>query len=171
MRWDDLSRFECLETDDGVRLYHGVLNHVQWRRSLRVVRVVASRGRRQAVLFSTDTDLSALSIYRYFKARFQVEFVFRDAKQYTGLSDCQARSEARLAFHFSASLSALTFAKLDARYPQRAPSETHRGHRSQRFSMASLKRRAFNEHLMERISQHLAKGHSLDKSSPDYQEL
>jgi len=37
--------------------------------------------------------------------------------------------------------------------------------------MASLKRRAFNQHLIERISQHLAQGHSLEKSSPDYEEL
>ena len=81
------------------------------------------------------------------------------------------RSQTKLAFHFSASLSALTFAKLNARYQQQAPSESRREHRSRRFSMSSLKRRAFNEHLMERISQHLAKGHSLEKSSPDYQEL
>ena len=39
------------------------------------------------------------------------------------------------------------------------------------FSMASLKRRAFNQHLLERISQYLAQGHSLEKSSPDYQDL
>ena len=26
----------------------------------------------------------------YYKARFQIEFVFRDAKQYTGLLDCQS---------------------------------------------------------------------------------
>jgi IS5 family transposase len=37
--------------------------------------------------------------------------------------------------------------------------------------MASLKRRAFNQHLIERISQHLAPGHSLEKSSPDYEAL
>ena len=168
--WDDLSRFECLETEDGVWLYHHVLNHVQWRRNLRVVLVVDARGRRKAVLFSTDTALPAARLYRYYKARFQVEFVFRDAKQFTGLSDSQARSQAKLAFHFSASLSALTFAKLEARYPATA-SESKDTRESRRFSMASLKRRAFNEHLMARISQPLAKGHSLEKSSPEYQEL
>jgi hypothetical protein len=39
------------------------------------------------------------------------------------------------------------------------------------FSMASLKRRAFNEYLIARISDHLAQGHSLEKSSPAYEEL
>ena len=39
------------------------------------------------------------------------------------------------------------------------------------FSMVSLKRRAFNQHLIERISQYLAKGRSLEKSSPEYEQL
>jgi transposase len=73
------------------------------------------------------------------------------------------RSQAKLNFHFNASLSAVTFAKLDARQ--------HRGDTAPVFSMARLKRRAFNQHLIERIAQHLAKGHSLEKSSPDYEEL
>ena len=168
--WDDLSRFERLETEDGAQLYHGVLNHVQWQRNLRVVGVFDCLGRRKAVLFSTDTDLSALSIYRYYKARFQVELVFRDAKQYTGLGDSQARSQAKLDFHFNATMSTLTFAKLEARYEGSA-SQSNGVSGSLRFSMASLKRRAFNEHLMERISRHLARGHNLEKSSPDYQRL
>jgi hypothetical protein len=37
--------------------------------------------------------------------------------------------------------------------------------------MASLKRRAFNQHLVERICEHLANGQSLEKSSPNYEVL
>ena len=33
--------------------------------------------------------------------RFQIEFLFRDAKQFTGLEDCQARDPVKLAFHFN----------------------------------------------------------------------
>ena len=65
--------------------------------------------------------------------------------------------------HFNASMSALTLGKLEARQQS--------GNAQAGFSMASLKRRAFNQHLLERISQHLAQGHSLEKSSPDYQDL
>jgi hypothetical protein len=144
-------------------LYHHVLNHVQLKRDLQVVVVVHSQRKRYAVLFSTDVDLAPLTPYRYYKARFQVEFLFRDAKQFTGLSDCQARSKAKLDFHFNASLSAVTFAKLEARHQN--------GHGDQAFSMASLKRRAFNQHLVNRICEHLANGQSLDKSSPDYEAL
>ena len=136
---------------------------MQFQCNLRVVLVVDTKHHRQAVLFSTDVDLDALTLYRYYKARFQIEFLFRDAKQFTGLTDCQARSQAKLNFHFNASLSAVTLAKLDAR-------QQH-GEAAAAFSMASLKRRAFNQHLIERIVQHLAEGHSLEKSSPDYEEL
>ena len=113
--------------------------------------------------FSTDVDLDALTIYRYDKARFQIEFLCRDAKQCTGLIECQARSQAKLNFHFNASLSAVTRAQLEARQ--------HKGDMASAFSMVSLKRRAFNQHLIERISQYLAKGHSLEKSSPEYEQL
>ena len=69
----------------------------------------------------------------------------------------------KLHVHFNASMSALTLGKLEARQQS--------GGAQAGFSMASLKRRAFNQHLLERISQHLAQGHSLEKSSPDYQDL
>ena len=125
--------------------------------------MVDTKHNRRAVLFSTDVDLDALTIYRYYKARFQIEFLFRDAKQFTGLCDSQARSQAKLDFHFNASLTAVTLAKLEAR-------EQH-GDAVSSFSMTSLKRRAFNQHLIDRICDHLAKGHRLEKSSPDYEEL
>ena len=123
VHWDDLSRFEKVETDDDdIVLYHQVLNHVQFQCNLRVVLVVDTKHHRRAVLFSTDVALDALTLYRYYKARFQIEFLFRDAKQFTGLTDCQARSQAKLHFHFNASLSAVTLAKLDARQHTRGGS-------------------------------------------------
>jgi hypothetical protein len=162
--WSDLSRFERLATDDEhIVLYHQVVHHVQFKCHLLVVVVVDTQHNRYAVLFSTDVDLDALTLYRYYKARFQIEFLFRDGKQFTGLTDCQARSQAKLDFHFNASLSAVTFAKLEARQ--------QRGDAAQSFSMASLKRRAFHQHLIDRIYEHLANGHSLEKSSPDYETL
>jgi len=164
VNWSDLSRFERLDTEDEhIVLYHQVLNHVQLKRDLQVVVVVHTQRNRYAVLFSTDVDLEPQRLYRYYKARFQIEFLFRDAKQFTGLSDCQARSKAKLDFHFNASLSAVTFAKLEARHQH--------GNGDQAFSMASLKRRAFNQHLLDRICEHLANGQSLEKPSPDYEAL
>src|SRR6266568_1693584 len=131
VHFNDLSRLERLDTEDEhIVLYHQVLNHVQFKRNLQVVVVVHTQRNRYAVLFSTDGDLEPQRLYRYDKARFQIEFLFRDAKQFTGLSDCQARAKAKLDFHFNASLSAVTFAKLEARHQH--------GNGDQAFSMASL---------------------------------
>jgi hypothetical protein len=164
VNWNDLSRLEKVDTEDShIVLYHQLLNHVQFQCNLRVVVVVDTPRNRRAVLFSTDVALDALTLYRYYKARFQIEFLFRDAKQFTGLTDCQARAQAKLDFHFNASLTAVSLAKLEARQQN--------GQAASSFSMASLKRRAFTQHLIDRICEHLAKGHSLEKSSPDYDTL
>ncbi len=77
--------------------------------------------------------------------------------------DDLSRFERVLHVHFNASLSALISGKLAAR---------QQGGASQAgFSMASVKRRAFNQHLLERISRYLPQGHSLEESSLDHQDL
>ena len=59
------------------------------------------------LFFSTNLEFDASEILRYYKNRFQIEFLYRDGKQHTGLNDCQARSENKLYFHFNASLTAI----------------------------------------------------------------
>ena len=160
----DMARFELGEVDEAdIALYSQVVNHPQLQRNLHLVVVRHLPTGRYALLFSTDVALSAKTIYRYYKARFQIEFLFRDAKQFTGLSDCQARSAGKLRFHFNASLSAVSFAKLEARQHSDQPQAP--------FSMASLKRRCFNQHLVDRILDHLATEGSLEKFSSVYEEL
>jgi hypothetical protein len=92
---DDLRRFESVGCRDAdIHLYTAVVNSLSLQRTIRVVVVVNRKEKekpRLALLFSTDTSLSATSIYRFYKARFQLEFLLRDAKQFTGLVDCQAR--------------------------------------------------------------------------------
>jgi hypothetical protein len=48
---------------------------------------LATSHRSHAVLFSTDLDLSYDKIIDYYSLRFQIEFNFRDAKQFWGLED------------------------------------------------------------------------------------
>ena len=62
--------------------------------------------------FCTDLELSGELVLEYYRTRFQIEFTYRDRKQYTGLNDCQARSENKLHFHFNASLTAVDLAKV-----------------------------------------------------------
>ena len=50
---------------------------------------------RYAILLWTDTELCGANVIEYYQLRFQIEFLIRDAKQYTGLEECQARSEVK----------------------------------------------------------------------------
>jgi hypothetical protein len=62
--------------------------------------------------FPPTLDIDPLLLYRCYNARFQIEFVFRDARQFTGLADCQARSPEAIDTHVNASLMALNLAKV-----------------------------------------------------------
>jgi len=63
--------------------------------------------------FSTDLKQEGEQIVKYYRSRFQIEFLYRDAKQFTGLTTCQARSKNKLDFHFNAALTAVNLAKHD----------------------------------------------------------
>jgi IS4 transposase len=149
----DLSRFEKMATDEAhLTLYTGVVWSVSLKRLLRVVSVVKSKAKekpRYVVLFSTDTELGASDIFRFYKARFQIEFIFRDAKQFAGFSDCQARDREALHFHFNASVAVVNLARIMAQAEQQADEKVV-------FSMSSIKQRFFNEHLLNLIISKLA---------------
>ena len=63
------------------------------------------------IYFSIDTQLAAGRIIQYYKSRFQIEFLYRDAKQHTGLNHCQARSENKLNFRCNTALIVLNLVK------------------------------------------------------------
>lgn len=79
------------EGDYRIDTYHLHLYHKDYPDLLNVVVVfkthLKSGKRGHVVLFSTDTDLTAEQIVDYYSLRFQIEFNFRDAKQYWGLED------------------------------------------------------------------------------------
>lgn len=166
VRFDDLTRFEFVGETDNVSLYTAVVNSPSLKRSMRVVYLVRHRSDKiaTALLFSTDIHLPATDIYRFYKARFQIEFLFRDAKQFVGLSDCQSRREISLDFHFNACMSALNVMKWESR--RIAPSETSHG-----CSIASAKIRNFNEYLMKRFCDMSDIDFSSIKSADAYQRI
>ncbi len=57
-------------------------------------------------------NLKVELLLNYYKTRFQIEFIYRYAKQFTGLHDYQARSKNKLDFHFNTSLSTVNIAKI-----------------------------------------------------------
>ena len=104
-----------------VDLYHGELHSKAWQRWLQVVYVLPRGANPQTkegvLLYSTDLDLAPKRLFRLYRARFQIEFAFRDAKPHLGLNDGQARSQAQLHFHFNAVCAALFWARLQIRLP------------------------------------------------------
>ena len=120
-----------------------------------------------ALLFSTDINLEVSAILCFYKSRFQIEFIFRDAKQFTGLSDCQARDLTKLDFHFNSSFTALNLAKLDA---WQTHLSTH-PNKSFVFSLASYKRLALNRHLLDRFISLLDLDLTSIKSHPNFHKL
>jgi IS4 transposase len=144
-----------------------VLYHITLKRRLSVV-VVNSYEKpdkpRYVVLASTDTELVASKLYGLYRARFQIEFIFRDAKQFTGLSDCQSRNEQVLDFHFNVSLATLNLARIEA-------ATNHQSSDRLIFSMASRKQQAFNERFIEIISEQLALNLTAVKNHKAYDSL
>ena len=72
-------------------LYQLQLLHKEFAHPLNVVIIAKTNLRTQArahiVLFSSDLDLAYTPLVDYYGLRFQIEFNFRDAKQYWGLED------------------------------------------------------------------------------------
>jgi hypothetical protein len=168
----DLSRLEFGgELANGTKIYRQVVWHVSLKRQIRIVYLVDQRNpdkQRVALLFSTDTTIAPIRLYQYYKSRFQIEFIFRDAKQFTGLCDCQSRQQQSLDFHFNASLAALNIAKLEQ---QKTQSATGEDSQPQSFSMATYKRLALNGHLLERFISMLELDPTLIKAHPNYDSL
>ena len=108
--------------------------------------------------------MEALTIYKIYKARWKLLFLFRDGKQFTGLCDCQARCLMRLDFHFNASLSALNLAKIDAYQSFDYNKETP-------FSMATQKIVYFNLNMFDKFGQLLGFCFRFIRNHPAYDRL
>lgn len=114
VKFDDLSKWDLIGSDEKyahLTIYTQKLFAVNLDRVLRVVLLLNTKTNKYVLLVCTDTELDARLITKYYQLRFQIEFIFRDAKQFMGLNDCQARDEAKLDFHFNASLSAVNIAR------------------------------------------------------------
>lgn len=170
VNFQDLRRFEFVGTlldDPHVELYTTRAWHKTLKRELCLVVLVNRKDPdkpRYIVLASTDVALDARSLVEYYQARFQIEFLFRDAKQFTGLQDCQMRAEQALDFHFNASLATLNLVRVEeVKAAQGQPLKV--------FSLASWKQRNFNERLVATIIDKLELEPTAIKNHPRYEEI
>ena len=86
--------------EDGIltQVYQATLLNKEFASPINVVIILKTNLSTQAqahiILFSTDLKLSYEKIYDFYTLRFQIEFNFRDAKQYWGLDDFMNVKEA-----------------------------------------------------------------------------
>jgi hypothetical protein len=173
----DINNFEKLEfvenikSDEGknLKLYTAVVNSVSFKRDIRIAIFIDdkedNKKKAKAIFFSTDIHQSASDIVVCYKARYQIEFIIRDGKGFAGLNDCQARSKKKLNLHFNASLAALNLTKIVDRMNQ------EKNTAKSSFSMASWKRRFYNEKLISSIFSMLGIDLTLIKLSSDFKNL
>jgi DDE superfamily endonuclease len=168
--FQDLSRFEDLGTrEDAPHLhqYTAVVWHKTLKRRLRLVVLLNRKDPakpRFIVLGSTDPDLHGHKLIDLYAARFQIEFLFRDSKQFTGLLDCQARAASALDFHFNASLATLNLVRA-------ADLGIQQDQAPHVFSMASWKQYQFNERLLDLFVEKFALDPTWVKNHACYDEL
>lgn len=119
-----------------LKIYTQILNSPHFKRDFRVVLLLNTRTGKYVLLACTDLNLSARQIVQFYQLRFKIEFLFRDAKQFAGLTHCQARDEQSIDFHLNLSLAAVNLLQL------------HLMQNSTNLSMNSFVRKAYNTKLV-----------------------
>ena len=142
------TNYFCLVSQTGDATIHSATVYSKsLKRNILLVHATykTNKGKQNTKLyFTTDLDLSPLMVLEYYQSRFQIEFLYRDGKQYTGLCDCQSRSENKLNFHFNMALTAINVAKIEDWLS--LPKETRN-----QFSMSDIKTMNHNRLLLTRF--------------------
>jgi hypothetical protein len=152
--------FNLLEISKIERLYCGIVFSKSLKKNIAVTILYTKNTKKDKwshkIFMSTDLNLSGQQILQYYRTRFQIEFLYRDGKQFTGLNDCQARSVNKLDFQFNMSLTTINIAKI-AHWLSKSKDQR------KSFSMSDIKTMYHNELLVNRflikfgINQHLTK--------------
>ena len=143
----DMTYFEKVIKPDGSHLYCANVHSKALKRNIKLVIEQNMNNKnepKQKLYFSTDMAMDGVTIMQYYRNRFQMEFLYRDGKQHTGLEDCQARDENKLAFQFNMALTAINVAKVEHWLSQ---PHKERG----AFSMANVKTMHHNALLLNRF--------------------
>lgn len=152
MKQPDKRRIKLCYQDDKIKIHEAIVYSISLKRKVKLAYLEVWKNDKftgaYAVLFSTDLNLSGQQIYLYYKSRYQIEFLFRDAKQFTGLTHCQARSEDKLTFHYNAALTAVSIAKAAYYLKDRVAQD-------ESFSMSDIKTVHLNKIMADRIFNNL----------------
>ena len=144
-----------------VILFSATVKGKSLKRKIKVVIAELKCGNKviRKILFSTDLEITASEIFLIYHSRFQIEFLYRDAKQNTGLGHWQSTDADRLSFGYNASLSAVNVAR---EISDRIHEATGR-----RLSVASVKRVLHNASLYQHIKKFI-EGQKSDNPKNNY---
>lgn len=143
---DDVFSTETVEVEnDTVTLHSAIVKCKSLKRKIKVVVAELRCGDKtiRKILFSTKTSLTASEIFLVYHSRFQIEFLYRDAKQNTGLEDWQSTDADRLSFGYNASLTTVNVAR---KIGDEIQQQTGR-----KLSVASVKKVLHNASLYQHI--------------------
>jgi len=143
----DKDYFTFISEDEESTIYAAEAYSKALKRNIMLVHVTYSRANgkdARKLYFSTDISMDPNDVLLYYHSRFQIEFLYRDGKQHTGLNDSQARSENKLHFQFNASLTSINIAKA---IHWLSISKNERG----AFSMADIKTMNHNILMLNRF--------------------
>ena len=138
----------CCYGDEDMKVYAGKVHCVLLKQTVLAAFIYYNGKEKPEIIISTDTEMEVMRMCKYYGLRFQVEFLIRDAKQFTGLEDGMARDEQKLHTHFNIALTVVSVAK--AAYYLSVPKQ-QRGS----FSMADIKMLHMNQLITERIFSNL----------------
>lgn len=152
--------------DNGEQVYSAV---VWWYILQKKVKVVLLNNpqqpnRKKLLFLTTDLSLNGFEVMGYYKARFQIEYLFRDGKQFTGLMHCQARNRQAIHTQINASLTALNILKIEDKKLQGTHSQSV-------ISIATWKRKKFNQNFMKIIFGRLGICLKTEKNREIYEKL
>ena len=165
--YKDLSSFQRHDRlREDFEVYSKIVNYAAWGRNVKVVIKVDHRGKRR-VLCSTDLTLSAEEILNLYEVRFQIEFLFRDAQQNTGLEHSLVLDSKGQEHFANSSLTALNLLRLEDRAWALSKSISLR-HRV--GSIGSLKLRKYNQLLLNRFIVALGDQLNLEKVRQTYEQ-
>lgn len=162
--FSQFDRFTLVPSHESFSIYEAIVYSIALQRTIKIILLYDLQSENYVLLFSTDPHLDALTILKYYRLRFQIEFLFRDAKQHTGLTHCQSTKKESLHFHYNAALSAVNIAKFDMLQTKNFNPECI-------FSLDHYKRQKTNEYYVSRIISMLDLDADFIKNHPNYSKI
>lgn len=135
----DYSKMEKQEIEDLDGKAYTLLAYSKAMKSIVRLGIWIMPNGKHKLFFSNKTSLSGEQVLKTYRTRFQIEFCYRDAKQFTTLCHCQARHIRQLDFNFNASFAVLNVAKVMMKEIKMD------------YSMSSFRSMMFNSYLTDRL--------------------